>query len=393
MPKPVLPAPDNVNKGEQTRRDTDAVKNYAVTLLDIDSAIMAHFTNKIAPHIDENSERVNVPIIYGSPEKWKAVQKDGMHRDVHGKLQIPLIMFKRNSIAKNENMAMLNRYVSHVFRKSYSSKNRYDKYSLMNGVTPAREMYNVTMPDYVNLSYECIIWTEYQEDMNKIIEQIQFDTEEYWGEDDSFRFRVYIDDFSNVIDISDTDQRVVKTEFTMLVAAYLLPEEFANKMTSQKVFSAERLVILNEIDATTKTQHPSTYGVTSRTAKSLYSPIYVPPSGRQGQIEYEPLFNFLSLNKSITADFVSVNDGGYSTFHLTGYELADIPSQFTSIITSNDLWDIFVNGVGINKTYITFVDAPANNGSDSLIKFDIGTLGYTLNSGDEVFAVGKFEGV
>jgi len=38
--------------------------------------------------------------MYGSPERWKAVQKDGFHRDKNGKIQAPLIMFKRDSVEK-----------------------------------------------------------------------------------------------------------------------------------------------------------------------------------------------------------------------------------------------------------------------------------------------------
>ena len=34
--------------------------------------------------------RLNVPVLYGSPERWKSVQKDGFYRDKNGKIQAPL---------------------------------------------------------------------------------------------------------------------------------------------------------------------------------------------------------------------------------------------------------------------------------------------------------------
>jgi hypothetical protein len=46
-------------------------------------------------------ERIAVPVIYGSPEKWKSVQKDGYYKDKNGKILNPIIMFKRDNIEKN----------------------------------------------------------------------------------------------------------------------------------------------------------------------------------------------------------------------------------------------------------------------------------------------------
>jgi hypothetical protein len=46
-----------------------------------------------------------VPIIYGSPERWKSVQRDGFYRDKKGKIMMPLIVFKRTSVDKNRSIA------------------------------------------------------------------------------------------------------------------------------------------------------------------------------------------------------------------------------------------------------------------------------------------------
>jgi hypothetical protein len=32
---------------------------------------------------------------------------------------------------------------------------------------PAVEQYNIVVPDYIKLTYECLIWTKYVEQMNK----------------------------------------------------------------------------------------------------------------------------------------------------------------------------------------------------------------------------------
>ena len=68
------------------------------------STCVFYFNNVIRPSVIINGNRTNVPIIYGSPEKWKGVQKDGFFRDKEGKLQVPLIMFKRDSIEKRRDL-------------------------------------------------------------------------------------------------------------------------------------------------------------------------------------------------------------------------------------------------------------------------------------------------
>ena len=50
------------------------------------------------------------------------------------------------------------------------------------GITPNKEYFNVVVPDYVTLNYEFTIWTSYIEQMNKIIERINYTDEAYWGE-------------------------------------------------------------------------------------------------------------------------------------------------------------------------------------------------------------------
>jgi hypothetical protein len=73
-------------------------------LQDHDEAIMYYFNNIIKPSVIVNGDRTNVPIIYGAPERWKGVQKDGYFRDKEGKLQTPLIMFKRDSVEKRRDL-------------------------------------------------------------------------------------------------------------------------------------------------------------------------------------------------------------------------------------------------------------------------------------------------
>ena len=96
-----FPNPDNrasANRGTHTSRKNDIVQDVSIGLQDHDEAIMYYFNKVIKPSVIINNNRTNVPVIYGSPERWKSVQKDGFYRDKEGKIQTPLIMFKRDSV-------------------------------------------------------------------------------------------------------------------------------------------------------------------------------------------------------------------------------------------------------------------------------------------------------
>ncbi len=169
------PTPDVIrkNRGYQRSVKNDDVKQFSIGLRDIDETIVYYFNNVIKPSVIRNGQRINVPVLYGAPERCKAVQADGYYRDKNGKMQTPLIMFKRDSIEKNRSLGNKldannpNNFA--IFEKRYSKKNIYDKFGQLNNREPIKELYGVIIPDYVNITYSCIIFTEYIKHINKIV--------------------------------------------------------------------------------------------------------------------------------------------------------------------------------------------------------------------------------
>jgi hypothetical protein len=238
------------NRAENRRRDTDTVKDFSITLLDVDTTIIEHLDNTISPTVLAAGEQKKVPVMFGSPERWKAVQKDGLHRDARGKIQLPFIMLKRNTMQRNDGLITFNRYLSMPFIRAYSEKNQYDRFSVVNNIQkPVNEMYNVQMPDHVIVNYEVMIWTDLVEQNNTIIEQINFATEDYWGDSKRFKFRTSVADYSTQTEVGDTESRSVKTTFTLIVYAYLLPEVREDwKKTTQKAFTPRKVVFGVELE-------------------------------------------------------------------------------------------------------------------------------------------------
>tara|TARA_A100001201_G_scaffold48547_1_gene48427 strand:- start:261 stop:1808 length:1548 start_codon:yes stop_codon:yes gene_type:complete len=237
-----------LNRGLIRSRNNDEVKNFSIGLMDIDSAIMFYFNNVIKPTVEENGEQIKVPIMYSNPQRWGMVQKRGYLIDNKKQIITPVIAFKRTSIEKDQNLAVdkLNPQdpkLFYTFQKQYNNRNRYDKFAVQQGLNQQKELYSVAVPDYITLQYEFIVWTTYIEQMNKIVEQIIYSEGSYWGEDGKFKFRTKIDNYTDASEVSVNTERLIKTNFTVTLNGYLIPEEFSKVVTTQKQLTPKRIII------------------------------------------------------------------------------------------------------------------------------------------------------
>ena len=209
----------------------------------------------IMPTVVDNDRVVPVEVIYASPERWKSIRKDGYLRDPkNDKLQTPLIALRRTAITRNALTNPSNKYVYQTQQASWNNRNVYDRFAVQNGIKPSQQYNNVIIPDYVDLTYEVLLWTEYQEQMNSLLEQINVENDEWWGLRNQYKFRVRIDDYNNQNELPAENQRYVRTTFNMKVSAYLIPERmvknFAPASTNWKRYSVKKIVAVMETDWT-----------------------------------------------------------------------------------------------------------------------------------------------
>ena len=368
-----------INRANQYKRES-IEQGKGVRLYDVDLAIAEHMIDTVLPTVEIFQEKQKVPVVYGNPERWKAVQQDGFLRDKKGMIQIPMVMFKRNSIARDDALSSaMNRHVSYPSISKYSKKHKYDKFSAMTGTKKPVEIYDVVMPDYVNITYEVIIWTDFTEHMNKIVEAFQYATDEYWGDKNGFKFRVRIDSFDNTTELSEGSQRIVRTNFTMAVYAYLLPEQFDNESTHKKSITPKKVVWGMETDLTG--------GSFSVSKQSLYN-------------EYSDTIDFMSIRGSKEATFIDAD-----SIKLTNVKLPKLPPQLVGVFDTNDWFRVYINGVFIPSAKYSYTGSY----EDSEITFNFSTgslpvsgsypddlissttdLGYILESDDEFGVTGKF---
>ena len=240
------------NRGTVKSRNNDTVKNVEVGLLDVDASIMYYFNEVIKPSVIEQGEEVKVPLMYANPERWATIRKQGYLRDSKRQLITPVIVFKRTSMSKRSEIAVdkldaNDPKLFYSFEKKYSSQNRYNRFSTDQGILPQRELYNVAMPDYVTLNYECIIFTAYIEQMNKIIEKINWADGSYWGEPGKLKFQSNIESFEDSTEMSE-GERFIKTTFSLQLYGYLVPEAFNDKVNTQKFITPKKIDVIDETD-------------------------------------------------------------------------------------------------------------------------------------------------
>ena len=244
-----------VNRALQHKRE-DTIQDISVSLMDMDSAIMFYFENVIKPTVVENGETVKVPIMYSSPERWSAIQKTGFMRDSKRQIILPVIAFRRTGMEKDDTMAVDKMdpeepKLHYSFERKYNASNRYDNFTVQQGLLPQREYYNVAMPDYMVLSYDFIVWTHYIEQMNKLIERINWSAGSYWGEPNKMRFRTNIESYSDATEVTDRE-RLIRTEFSVTLKGYLIPEAFnelAGPHTVGTYLTPKRIIVGSEVSA------------------------------------------------------------------------------------------------------------------------------------------------
>ena len=254
MSKPLPRKQRVLNRGYLYTRTADDVGELSVKLIDIDSSILYYFDNVIQPSVEDNGENVKVPIMYASPERWKAIQRDGFMKDKKRQIITPVIAYRRTSIEKDDSIPQdkldaNNPNIFYTFEKRFTQENRYDNFNVQRGLLPQKEYYNVTFPDYVVLNYDFTIWTTYIEQMNKIVEKVIYSDGAYWGDPEKLRFRSKIESFTDATEVSDVE-RLVRTTFSVTLRGYLLPDgNYDHRSTTQKFITPKKITFGTETDA------------------------------------------------------------------------------------------------------------------------------------------------
>ena len=164
------------NRAEQVRRDNDIIKTPKCTIEDVDFAIISYIRDVLKLQVTENGQIIDVPIMYANGEKWAQVQAKGYMRDRKGKIMTPVVSIRRGSIIERDTLKSLgvnNNPAGNDFvhQNKHTIENKYDRFSVQHGSQRKKEFYIAPVPEFVDVSYELLLWTEYTEQMNAYVRE------------------------------------------------------------------------------------------------------------------------------------------------------------------------------------------------------------------------------
>ena len=377
------------NRAKDLSFKGNKIKDISVGLEDMDQAIQYYFDNVIRPNVIQNGSRIAVPVLYGDAEKWKSVQNDGFYRDPGGKLMAPLIMYRRTNIDKNRTLGNKidgnKAHLFNVFETKYNQKNFYDNFGVLTNRQPSKQYYVSVVPDYVTVTYECILFTNFIEQNNKLIEAIEFASDSYWGDFNRWHFRTKIDTFAVTNIVEQGNDRVAKTNFTMTLNGYLVPDTVNKEMAnadmfyapSQLIFGLETTIDLQGVESTTQMSESNTAGSTSYIGDGNQITNILLVGAAATDLTY------LNTNKPLKADTITVPN--QVLFVSASILNPDPVSSLPATTISNFV--LYVNGQYVPSAFASFV----TESSGVRVQFNTGSIGYSLETDDEVIAIGKFQ--
>ena len=236
------------NRSEKLSLKNDPIKPFTLGLQDIDESIMYYFNKVIRPFVVQNGKRIPVPVIYGAPERWKSAQRDGYYKDKRGKIMAPIIMFKRDSMDKLRNVGnKLDGNTPNLYsywKRTYNPKDSYSNFSVLNNRKPSQQFTVNVIPDYVKLVYNCTIQTYYIDQLNKIVEAVNYASDSYWGDPERFKFKASIDSYATTVELNDGQDRIVKSTFSINMFGYIIPESIQKQISSIKKYNNKSQIVI-----------------------------------------------------------------------------------------------------------------------------------------------------
>jgi hypothetical protein len=380
-----LGQPEN-NRSKEISERKNGDKDFTIGIKDVDEALMYYFNNYLKLSVVQNNSKLTVPVIYGTPENWKSVQRDGYYRDQNEKLMAPLLMFKRSSITQNRDLGYKldgnQVYNVQLFKKAFSKGNAYSNFNILNNRVPETKYVVSATPDYITVQYECIIWTYFVEQMDKLIESLNFASRSYWGDPNRFLFYSSIESFEDSITYDIGDNRAVRTNFNITLNGYLIPDTLNKKLaTPSNVYGISRVVFGLETSTGTEEFEARVKKGKSGAFKSVLLNDSVNTVNNITNITGTDtaIITYLNTNKTVTGTFVSVNTVSFPNGFL------DAPESIPP--TNVNHFTFFINGQYVEASSIVSF---TNNTTSSTLVLNTTALQYELETSDVIIGIGKF---
>ena len=238
---------DNIVNKSLIRKDEHGDHKLipAITIHDIDYAILWKLQTGMKLKIESNEEMIDVPVMMAAGEKWTQIQKyGGLLRTADNKLMAPLIILKRQSLVEDETFQFSDVAGKVLYLPPKNKADKFNNLSRSWNTNESKEYLISVIPTTVLVTYELMIWTHQQTQLNTIVEQILPHDQSLWG--DNFQFSTDVGEFSFELINNSGEDRVIRATVPLTVHGMLRNEYTANEADVQKAFSIKRVEFTNE---------------------------------------------------------------------------------------------------------------------------------------------------
>jgi hypothetical protein len=95
----------------------------------------------------------------------------------------------------------------------------------------------------LTLQYSVIVQTYYIDQLNKIIEAVNYASDSYWGDPERFKFNATIDQFNTIQEINDGQERLVRSTFSINMYGYIIPDIIQKDLSSIKKYNSKSKIM------------------------------------------------------------------------------------------------------------------------------------------------------
>ena len=276
------------HKGSINEEESRDVARFQSTLEDVDFAAYKFVDESMDVHTTTNKGFKKAPVIWAGSERAHNIKNDNINRDLTGMIVLPVISIERTSVEKDEKARVIpwskldpindlkggfltiNRVIQQDKTRNFANADAFRRRGQKNfplykgkGGKNSKIVYEtitIPIPIYVNVGYDIVLRTEYQEQMNDLLApfiRISNAHTRVLIEHNSNRYEAFVGEkytMENNISSYKEDERKYETTIKLNVFGYLIgdgknqkqPRVVRRENAVQIRFARERIVVEDE---------------------------------------------------------------------------------------------------------------------------------------------------
>lgn len=264
-----------------------------------------------------------------------------------------------------------------LFEKGYNKRNVYTRLDAFQQRAEEKEYIVSVTPDYVTIEYECVVFTHFVEQMDKVLEALNFASRSYWGDTNKFQFYSDIESFDDSITYEVGEDRAIRCNFTIKLNGYLIPDSINKELAAlNRVYSVSKVVFgiettFSDVDKARASDKTNIY---VKSADAVYNIT----NENQVQTVDPLLIAYLNTNKESIGAYINSTTISFGAW-------LSAPSPLPATNSNNFVF--LCNGQFIERSAIVSF---TETGGGSQLVIDPSVLKYSFESDDVVLAIGKF---